>query len=136
MGRFSNTGISIGTRGNSQMSFEQEKYSSVMAGLNKTIDRTVIEKKINPQKQERHNTRNNLGRSSLYGGVSEAQKIVDEYSGKGKPIGSNKERVECDHVIGEYVSVDGKTKIESNIAIIVYSKTGSHVYPGNPKGGK
>lgn len=64
-----------------------------------------------------------------------AQKLVDEYGGKGEPIysGKNKQqnRRECitaDRNVGIHVDVDGN-ETRSNNAMIVYSKTGTHIYP-------
>ncbi|MCC8160262.1 MAG: hypothetical protein LIO53_02925 [Oscillospiraceae bacterium] len=58
---------------------------------------------------------------------------MDELSGTGEPIvvqgkWQYKEQVESAHVVGTYVSESGE-ETKSKKATIVYSKTGSHVYP-------
>ena len=130
MGRYRNTGISIGTSGNPQTSFDQGKYDSIAKKSFINIQLFAI----NKQKQSRHDANNTTGRSVLFGGEKAAQEIIDKFSGKGKPINGHKERVKCDKIIGIYK--DGKgTHYLSNVAIIVRSKTGDHVYPGDPRGG-
>ncbi len=130
MGRYCNTGICIGTHGNPQIAFMQDKYRNIIKEAKNRMNIQLFA--INKQKQERHNEGNTTGRSVLYGGEKAAQNIIDNYEKTGKPVGKNKIRVNLDHIIGEYVSKDGKTRTKSNIAIIVKSKTGDHVYPGNP----
>ena len=132
MGRYRNTGISLGTSGNPQISFEQGKYESVAKKSFINIQLFAI----NKQKQARHDANNTTGRSVLFGGEKAAQEIIDQFSGKGEKLPGGKERVTTDTPIGYYVSKDQKIKVLSNVAIIVKSKTGDHVYPGNPnKGG-
>lgn len=95
-----------------------------------------VSKKINREKQMRHTkSHHTSGRSYLDGDLDFAQELVDEYGGNGKPIytGKNKqwnhrERIEAEHNIGIYVDADGN-EIRSNKAMIVYSKTGTHIYP-------
>ena len=126
MGRFSNTRISIGTKGNPQTSLEQGTYKKMFINIQLFA--------VNKQKQARHNENNKTGRSILFGGEKAAEAIVEKYSGRGKWISSHKERVKCDEVIGIYKDKSGKAT-RSNVAIIVHSLTGDHVYPGNPNGG-
>lgn len=98
-----------------------------------------VSKKVNPQKQGRHikNSPDYVkGRSYIHGSFSTAQKLIDELSGTGSPIidkngnWTKKERVTAAKVIGTHVS--NKTGIETptSNALIVYSKTGSHIIPG------
>ncbi|MDO4292087.1 MAG: DUF5662 family protein [Eubacteriales bacterium] len=95
-----------------------------------------VSKKINREKQLRHTKSwHTPGRSYLDGDLDYAQELVDKYGGNGKPIytGKNKqwnhrERIEAEHNIGIYVDADGN-EIRSNKAMIVYSKTGTHIYP-------
>ncbi len=95
-----------------------------------------VSKTINREKQMRHTKSHHTpGRSYLDGDLDFAQKLVDEYGGKGKPIytGKNKqwnrrERIEAEHSIGIYVDADGN-ETRSNKAMIIYSKTGTHIYP-------
>lgn len=73
------------------------------------------------------------GRSYLDGDIDFAQQLVDEYSGTGTPIckdgkWSHRERITAREDIGTYVDVDGK-ETRSDRAMIIYSKTGTHIYP-------
>lgn len=94
------------------------------------------ERTINPNKQNRHLGIQADGRSYLYGTLADAQKIVDDYSGKGvkaSPDGS-KERVRIGRIVGVFVHPkDGP--FPSDWVMIVYSKTGCHVYPSDPRKG-
>lgn len=100
------------------------------------IDSGQVSKKINREKQMRHTKSHHTpGRSYLDGDLDFAQELVDEYGGKGNPIytGKNKqwnhrERITADCNIGIYVDTDGN-ETHSNNAMIVYSKTGTHIYP-------
>jgi hypothetical protein len=101
------------------------------------IDSGAVSKKINREKQEKHivgSPRYVKGRSYIHGDVAYAQELVDKLSGTGEPMMVNgkwthKERVAADIIIGTHISKDG-TKTKTKKGIIVYSKTGSHIYPG------
>lgn len=75
------------------------------------------------------------GKSYLYGDVSDAEELYDQLKGTGEPIydkngnWKNKERVTIDSAIGVWISGDGSQQEETCAAMIVYSKTGSHIYP-------
>ncbi len=91
---------------------------------------------INKEKQLRHTLDEHLsGRSYIYGDLEYAQALVDQYSGKGTPIrdrnGSwtHQERIEADSVIGSHVNRSTMAETETNKGIIVYSNTGTHIYP-------
>ena len=43
-------------------------------------------------------------------------------------VWQHKEKIKADEPIGVYISLDGKNS-ETNCATIVYSKTGSHIFP-------
>ena len=68
-------------------------------------------------------------------GASFNQKLVDELSGTGSPVldakgnWTNKERVQADSIIGVHVEKKTKKETETNKALIIYSKTGSHIVP-------
>lgn len=85
-------------------------------------------------KQKRHSRSDHEpGRSYLDGDIDFAQQLVDEYSGTGTPIckdgkWSHRERVTAKEDIGTYVDVDGN-ETRSDRAMIIYSKTGTHIYP-------
>lgn len=74
------------------------------------------------------------GRSYLYGSVSDAERLYNELKGTGEPLFAsngewkNKERVSADRPIGVHIDMAG-VETETNSAMIVYSKSGSHIYP-------
>jgi SPP1 gp7 family putative phage head morphogenesis protein len=94
-------------------------------------------KNINSEKQARHIKGADgykEGRSYIYGDESSAQKLVDQYSGKGIPnfskkgVWKNTELVILDLDIGVDVKKDG-AEIVTNSFKIHYSKTGVHIVP-------
>ena len=93
-----------------------------------------VSQTINKDKQKRHSRSDHEpGRSYLDGDIDFAQQLVDEYSGTGTPIckdgkWSHRERITAKEDIGTYVDVDGN-ETRSNRAMIIYSKTGTHIYP-------
>ena len=53
----------------------------------------------------------------------------------GENINNNKERVDFGKVIGNYVD-ENNNSIPTTVGIIHKSKTGFHIVPAKPKGGK
>lgn len=103
--------------------------------IESAINSGKVSKTINREKQLRHTlSEHTSGRSYLHGGLEFAQKLVDELSGTGEvKISLNgewnhRERVTSPTVIGTYVDESG-VETNSNIGMIVYSKTGTHIYP-------
>lgn len=97
-----------------------------------------ISKTINVNKQNRHikGSKGYIdGRSYLDGDLAEAQRLVDELSATGEAVfdrngnWKNKERVVSDKIIGTHVDNENGKETRTNAAVIVYSKTGSHIYP-------
>ena len=92
---------------------------------------------INADKQNKHIKGSGgfvEGRSYIFGNLEDAQKLVDDLNGTGTPImakgkWTHKERVQSQKAIGVHVVKDTGAESETKTAIIVYSKTGSHVYP-------
>ena len=74
-----------------------------------------------------------LGRSILTISISEAQKLVYRYSGRGNQISENKERVDFNRVIGVYKNPSTGVSEKTTIGIIHYSKTGTHIVPAQPR---
>ena len=109
--------------------------------VNKESDAKINPNKIiNKQKQERHleQVAKSTGRSYIYGDLKTAQNLVNKFSGKGVFVKENMESVVTNKIIGIYKDNNGNS-YESNVIIIVTSKTGSYVYPGFPikiNGGK
>lgn len=106
--------------------------------VQKAITSGLVSKVINANKQSRHIQGSSgyvAGRSYIYGSTEDAQAIVDEFGGTGVPIldengnWTHRERVEADKPIGVHVDQKTKEETETSSAMIVYSKTGSHVYP-------
>ena len=71
-------------------------------------------KSINREKQLRHTKDEHIpGRSYLHGDLKFAQRLVDEYGGKGMPImdkkgnWTNKEKFDAPNIIGTHVDTDG-----------------------------
>lgn len=101
------------------------------------IDTGKVKLEINPEKQSRHikDSKGYVdGKSYIYGGMDQAQKIVNDLHGTGTPVmkpdGSwaNKEYVQSDKPIG--IAVSNRTgEEETKAATIHYSKTGTHVVP-------
>ncbi len=71
--------------------------------------------------------------------LSFAQQLVDELSGTGQPIMStgdrwtHQERVESSQTVGTHVDSETGVETQTRKAVITYSKTGSHIYPGKDK---
>lgn len=96
-------------------------------------------KKINKDKQSRHTKSGHIpGRSYLDGDLEFAQALVDKLSGTGYAFvdengnWNHRERVMAKHIIGTHVDMDG-SETKTNMAMIAYSKTGSHIYPAKRK---
>ena len=101
-----------------------------------------VVKTINREKQLRHTKSNHApGRSYLDGDLDYAQELVDRYSGKGEAktnrdgSWNHRERITANHDIGVYVDEDGN-ETRSNTAMIIYSNTGTHIYPARRKESK
>ncbi len=107
---------------------------------NKIIDEAIksgeVLLTVNKDKQRRHTKSGHIfGRSYLDGDEDFAQRIIDELHGTGTPVivegqgWKRKERVTAIKIIGTYVDPKSGVETKTNKAMIVYSKTGSHIYP-------
>lgn len=103
------------------------------------IESGEVSKKINREKQMRHTKNGHTpGRSYLDGDLEYAQELVDKYSGKGEALVDDegrwlhKEKIDVSDTIGVHVDKNGK-ETRTNKGMIVYSKTGTHVYPRKEK---
>lgn len=103
------------------------------------IESGEVSKQINREKQMRHTKSDHTpGRSYLDGDLEYAQELVDRYSGKGTPLVDGKgrwlrkEKVEASEIIGTHVD-ENKNETKTNKGMIVYSKTGTHIYPRKEK---
>ena len=109
---------------------KSEKKSNMVSELDDS------EKEINKEKQSRHLSESRAkGRSYLNGDIDDAKKLIDELSGTGEPKYDRhgnwvkKEIVSSKDIIGMYVDPNTYEETPSNKAVIVYSKTGAHIYP-------
>lgn len=100
------------------------------------IESGEVSKTINREKQLRHTKSNHApGRSYLDGDLDYAQELVDRHSGKGSPIRdrngnwTHQERIDNNESIGSYVDRKTMEETKTSKGIIVYSKTGTHIYP-------
>ena len=94
--------------------------------------------KVNWDKQNRHDKSSKKyvsGKSYITIPKSDIQSFVDKSIPKSQKIGSNKYRIHSDRIIGMYVDNHGNAYPTTN-AIIVTSKTGSHMFPSRPDGFK
>ena len=99
-----------------------------------------VSARVNPEKQRRHipgSREYTAGRSVFWGTVADAQRMINELSGTGEPVMvKNKwiqqERVSASNIIGVYNNPKTGKSMKTNKAMIVYSKTGAHIYPGKP----
>ncbi len=93
-------------------------------------------KQIHTDKQGKHipgHKNYQPGKSRLTISMSEAQRLVSAYSGKGTPIGPNKERVDFGRVIGEFVDPKTGDSRDTTVGIIHYSQSGTHIVPAMPR---
>lgn len=106
--------------------------------VKQAISSGAVSKTVNKDKQNRHikgAVGYVAGRSYIDGSLEDAQRLVDELSGTGVPLFSingewlNKERVQSDHVIGTHVEPDTGKETKTKKGMIIYAKTGSHIYP-------
>lgn len=113
------------------------KHSSIPSKefIKRGIKNKTITDEINSNKQLRHLVGNSNGRSYIYGDLNDAKLLYEKLKGTGDAIldsdgnWTNKERVLNNEPIGKYISSNGK-EAETKKVIIVYSNTGSHLYPG------
>lgn len=123
-------------------SFGNDKIKIEKAENNKDIVRQAIQSgevsaKINKEKQNRHikdSAGYIKGRSYINGTLEDAQQMVDRLSGTGDPVmvkekWNKKERVSSETVIGVHIDPKTQEETETRHALIVYSKTGSHIIP-------
>lgn len=117
-----------------EISFEKPKDTAILD----LIEKGVVKDEINVNLQSQHcsDTRNtDSTKSYIYGDMQTAKELYNDYRGTGVPVCDRngniqlKERVECDHIVGVYYDGDTHSFIETNNLMIIFSKTGSHLYP-------
>ena len=99
--------------------------------------------RVHPGRQGKHmlgqnNYENAIRRgknpSVFYGTVEDAQRLVDEFAGKGvltDKMGTT-ERVNFNRVIGRYIDESAKKSVDTTWGTIRYSKDGVHIVPSDP----
>lgn len=117
-----------------------KKQSAIKAANSKdttvadAIASGAVKNQINRDLQRPHCEPPKDGRSYLYGDIENAEALFRKLSTTGTPVfdangnWANKERVTNDEPVGMCLDRDGNAK-ETKGAMIVYSKTGSHIYP-------
>lgn len=122
-----------GVRNGPPYPLEKSTKSSI---IEEAIRNGTVRKTINREKQLRHTKSHyTKGRSYLDGDLEYAQKLVDELSGTGEAqlnkagVWNYKEKVIAKHAIGAHVDPDSGKETRTKNAMIVYSKTGTHIYP-------
>lgn len=113
-----------------QRTAEKEKFSAITSG--------EVTLKVKRECQARH-IRNSAGyikgRSYLFvKDLSEAQALIHALSGTGSAVHcrgtwQHKERVKSSRYIGVYVDPVTGDEIKTRRAMIIYSKSGSHIIP-------
>lgn len=132
--RHGNSGNDHGTSGSPQGSIDNSISSNKNSGKSK-LDSM---KKINSNKQNKHipGTKEfEKGKSEITISLSECQKLIDKFSGKGQMLNNGRERVDFGKIIGYYVDSETGKKYPTTVGLIHYSKTGAHIVPATPKGG-
>ena len=92
-------------------------------------------KKIHVGRQGKHILGHNnykKGKSILGISVEKTQDLVNKYSGTGKKLGPNRERVNFKEIIGEYVDPKTGKVYKTTMGTIHYSKDGTHIVPEKP----
>lgn len=97
--------------------------------------------KVKPGAQEKHipetpnykqEVTNGKKKSIFYGDNKKAQELLDQFAGKGKDLGKNKERINFGQVIGEYYDMNTGKYVETTKGMIHYGKDGAHIVPARP----
>lgn len=97
-----------------------------------------FKKAVNRESQMRHLIGKGYipGRSYMFGDLETVQKLVDKYSGSGRAIPNSKtgdwlqrEVVDVGRIIGVHINYLTKEENFTTRMTIIYSRTGTHVYP-------
>ena len=143
------SGSESGVTSGNQKTLEQDNVSNIVAqneaNASSTFDTDSnpsgsnfdsFPKNLNEGKQGKHVPGHNNyepGKSELTISMKKASNLVNKFSGKGTPVGTNKERVDFGEVIGNYKDpITGKST-PTTIGMIHYSKSGTHIVPARPK---
>ena len=115
------------------------KFTDKAADAAKVADKATnfssFPKNIHIGKQGKHIVGHNnykKGKSILNVSTDTAQNLVKKYSGTGRKIGANRERVDFKRVIDKYVDPKTEKSYDTTIGTIHYSKSGTHIVPEKP----
>ena len=112
-----------------------DKAVDISKATKTTTNFKSFPKKIHIGKQGKHILGHNnyqKGKSILNISTSDAQKLINKYSGKGKKIGTSRETVNFKKIIGKYVDPKTGKSFDTTVGTIHYSKSGTHLVPEKP----
>ena len=124
----------------------EETQESAQAKI-KLMPKNIIEKDQNihiidtieyKTRQAEQKSKNEFGPSFIYGGIKEAQELINKYAGTGeadirKGKWTNKEKIKTDNVIGVVVNnLNGTLQLTANFKIH-YANGGTHIVPDYDK---
>ena len=112
-----------------------DKASDVAKAVNKGSILSDFPKRLHLGKQGKHLVGHNNyqnGKSILEISLDDAQDLIDKYSGKGQKIGVNRERINFEKIIGDYIDPQTGEAYKTTVGTIHYSKTGTHIVPERP----
>ena len=117
---------------------EDARYNEDMKNvIRESLRKGIVKDEVNIQKQQRHLEKfvKDSGRSYVFGDEKHAEYLYNKLKGTGVAVLDingdwlNLERVSSDKIEGVYKSADDAVQLETKNLMIVYSKTGSHIYP-------
>ncbi len=112
-----------------------DKASDAVKTAKKATSFSSFPKNIHIGKQGKHIVGHNnykKGKSILNVSTDTAQSLVKKYSGTGRKIGANREKVNFKRVIGKYVDPKTGKAYDTTIGTIHYSNSGTHIVPEKP----
>ena len=67
--------------------------------------------------------------------LKEAQELINQFAGTGQFLNQDftKERVDFGREIGMHYDPDDGTRLKTTMALIHYSKNGTHIVPAEPR---
>ncbi len=94
--------------------------------------------KLNKEKQEKHipgSSYHQTDKSVLTISLKEAQELINQFAGTGQFLNQDftKERVDFGREIGMHYDPDDGTRLKTTMALIHYSKNGTHIVPAEPR---
>ena len=103
--------------------------------VSKASDYADFPKTVHKGRQGKHIVGHNNyqnGKSVFYGTATDAQKLINKYSGTGIKKSANKEIVDFKKIIGKYVDPQTGKAYDTTMGTIHYSKDGAHIVPARP----